>query len=262
MRNIKKGIIVSLIAITALIKNTNVVNAQSFEIKEEIKYSMKQHSNIIDDIGIKKDIDEIVSKIHKFKNQNNIETLIEQEEKAKLSNKDIAKMVINGEYSNGKERKQKLKEEGRDFNEIQKEVEKILKKEIEEKNNLTNIKTKINAKKSTKKSTLNNKIEDSISTNKILGKTMTMVATGYSTAQPGLSRYTANGTDLHKNPNVISVDPKVIPLGTKVTIEGYGSYIAADTGGDYKGNRIDIHFNTIEKCQNFRNRNVKITIHN
>lgn len=90
--------------------------------------------------------------------------------------------------------------------------------------------------------------------------TRTMKATGYSTHEKGLSRYTANGTDLHKNPRVVAVDPKVIPLGTVVEIEGYGRYVAADTGGAIKGNRIDIHFQTVKECLNFGRRDVKVTI--
>lgn len=93
-----------------------------------------------------------------------------------------------------------------------------------------------------------------------VAKTMTMQATAYSTAQPSLSRYTANGTDLLKNPRVIAVDPNVIPLGTRVSIAGYGTYIAADTGGAIKGNRIDIHFQTVEQCYSFGRRNVTLQI--
>ena len=50
------------------------------------------------------------------------------------------------------------------------------------------------------------------------------------------------GHDLTANPNMkmIAVDPKVIPLGSKVWVEGYGEAIAGDTGGAIKGNRIDI----------------------
>ena len=50
------------------------------------------------------------------------------------------------------------------------------------------------------------------------------------------------GHDLTANPNmkVIAVDPKVIPLGSKVWVEGYGEAIAGDTGGAIKGNRIDV----------------------
>ncbi len=234
MQKIRKRVIVSLLAITALTSNTSIVNAQPFEMKKEIKYSI-QHSDITEAEIKKEDIDEIVNKLPNLESESKIETLIEQEKKTKLSNEDIAKMVINGEYGNGEERKQRLEEEGRNIDEIQKEVEKIL-----------NIQ----------------KEQESAVTNQNSGKTMTMEATAYSTAQPGLSRYTANGTDLHTNPRVIAVDPSVIPLGTKVTVEGYGTYIAADTGGAIKGNRIDIHFNTVQECINFGRKNVKITIHN
>ncbi|GAA3326735.1 hypothetical protein GCM10020331_063860 [Ectobacillus funiculus] len=53
---------------------------------------------------------------------------------------------------------------------------------------------------------------------------------------------TATGIDLRKDPNMklIAVDPKVIPLGSKVWVEGYGEAIAGDTGGAIKGNRIDV----------------------
>ena len=234
MQKIRKRVIVSLLAITALTSNTSIVNAQPFEMKKEIKYSI-QHSDITEAEIKKEDIDEIVNKLPNLESESKIETLIEQEKKTKLSNEDIAKMVINGEYGNGEERKQRLEEEGRNIDEIQKEVEKIL-----------NIQ----------------KEQESAVANQNSGKTMTMEATAYSTAQPGLSRYTANGTDLHTNPRVIAVDPSVIPLGTKVTVEGYGTYIAADTGGAIKGNRIDIHFSTVQECINFGRKNVKITIHN
>ncbi len=93
-------------------------------------------------------------------------------------------------------------------------------------------------------------------------RTLTMQATAYSTSEPNLGRYTANGTDLLKNPRVIAVDPNIIPLGTKVSIDGYGTYVAADTGGAIKGNRIDIHFQTVQQCYNFGRRNVTVNILN
>lgn len=73
-------------------------------------------------------------------------------------------------------------------------------------------------------------------------KTFTMEATAYTAYCEGCSGVTANGTDLRANPNlkVIAVDPSVIPLGTKVWVEGYGEAIAADTGGAIKGNKIDL----------------------
>ena len=73
-------------------------------------------------------------------------------------------------------------------------------------------------------------------------KTLTMEATAYTAFCEGCSGVTANGTDLRANPSlkVIAVDPSVIPLGTKVWVEGYGEAIAADTGGAIKGNKIDL----------------------
>ncbi|PEJ54504.1 MULTISPECIES: 3D domain-containing protein [unclassified Bacillus (in: firmicutes)] len=73
-------------------------------------------------------------------------------------------------------------------------------------------------------------------------KVIKMKATAYTGSCKGCSGKTATGIDLKKNPKVkvISVDPKVIPLGSKVYVEGYGYAIAGDTGGSLKGNKIDV----------------------
>ncbi|WP_269478008.1 3D domain-containing protein [Hominibacterium faecale] len=46
----------------------------------------------------------------------------------------------------------------------------------------------------------------------------------------------------------IAVDPKVIPLGTKVYIDGYGHARAEDTGGNIKGRTVDLYMNSSSKC--------------
>ncbi|PGL70135.1 3D domain-containing protein [Bacillus sp. AFS055030] len=73
-------------------------------------------------------------------------------------------------------------------------------------------------------------------------KVIKMKATAYTGSCKGCSGITATGINLKKNPKakVISVDPKVIPLGSKVYVEGYGYAIAGDTGGSLKGNKIDV----------------------
>ena len=92
------------------------------------------------------------------------------------------------------------------------------------------------------------------------GYELTVQATAYSYAEPGLSHYTADGTNLINDPNVIAVDPRVIPLGTLVEIPGYGVFRAADTGGAIVGNKIDIHFITVAQTYNFGRRTITIRI--
>jgi len=59
---------------------------------------------------------------------------------------------------------------------------------------------------------------------------------------------------------VVAVDPSVIPLGSRLFIEGYGYAIAGDTGGAIQGMRIDLCFNTYDEAINFGRRTVKVYI--
>ncbi|MEF7636665.1 3D domain-containing protein [Bacillus thuringiensis] len=88
-------------------------------------------------------------------------------------------------------------------------------------------------------------------------------ATAYSVeGSPPHERITAAGIDIGKNPNIklIAVDPKVIKLGTKVWVEGYGEAIAGDTGGAIKGNKIDVLFPTEKQAREWGRKKVKIRI--
>lgn len=58
----------------------------------------------------------------------------------------------------------------------------------------------------------------------------------------------------------IAVDPRVIPLGTRVYVEGYGFATAADTGGNIKGNTIDVYYNSAGQCRSWGCRYVTIYI--
>lgn len=93
-------------------------------------------------------------------------------------------------------------------------------------------------------------------------QTIAMSATAYTAYCTGCSGITANGTNLRANPNlkVIAVDPSVIPLGSRVWVEGYGEAIAADTGGAIKGNKIDVFIPSQEGAMNWGRRTVTVKI--
>lgn len=63
-----------------------------------------------------------------------------------------------------------------------------------------------------------------------------------------------------KSTLTIAVDPKVIPLGSKVYIPGYGYAIASDTGGAIKGDKIDLYMNSESACLNFGRQTVKLYV--
>jgi len=83
------------------------------------------------------------------------------------------------------------------------------------------------------------------------GGTMTVFATGYC-----LRGSTATG--LPVGPGIVAVDPTVIPLGTRMTIPGYGEGVAADTGGGIRGARIDVWIASCKQAAAFT-RTVTIT---
>ena len=93
-------------------------------------------------------------------------------------------------------------------------------------------------------------------------KEMTVTATAYTAYCTGCSGTTATGIDLRANPNqrVIAVDPRVIPPGSKVWVEGYGEAIAGDTGGAIKGNKIDVFVPTKADAYKWGRKQVKIRI--
>lgn len=94
-------------------------------------------------------------------------------------------------------------------------------------------------------------------------RTLTMVATAYTADCTGCSGITATGIDVRNStPNIIAVDPSVIPLGSKVWVEGYGTAIAGDTGGAIKGNKIDLLVEDYTTAINYGRQTVTVKILN
>lgn len=85
-------------------------------------------------------------------------------------------------------------------------------------------------------------------------QTLTVSATGYA-----LRGRTASG--LPTGWGIVAVDPSVIPLGTRMTIPGYGEGVAADTGGAVRGATIDLWFPSVAQALTWGRRTVTITLH-
>lgn len=91
------------------------------------------------------------------------------------------------------------------------------------------------------------------------GRTLVVVATGYAPfGGPGINDVTATGAKARRG--IVAVDPRIIPLGTRLYIGGYGYGVAADTGGAIKGNRIDLCFDTVGEALRWGRRTVTVTI--
>ena len=74
--------------------------------------------------------------------------------------------------------------------------------------------------------------------------------------------YTGNRTATGTWPSrgTIAVDPTIIPLGTRLYVEGYGEGIAEDTGGAIQGHRIDLYMESEDECWDWGRRTVEVRI--
>ncbi len=87
----------------------------------------------------------------------------------------------------------------------------------------------------------------------ILSTTITVKATAYC-----LTGYTRTGT--YTSRGTIAVDPRVIPLGSIVYIEGFnGYYVAEDTGGGVIGSHIDIWMESCDAAIQWGVRYLEVT---
>ena len=100
--------------------------------------------------------------------------------------------------------------------------------------------------------------------NKKSGKTETMTITAYCPCKKCCGKWangiTSTGVKAQAG-RTVAVDPRKIPYGTKVIIDGH-TYIAEDCGGAIKGNRIDIFFNTHSEALQWGRRTKQVTILN
>lgn len=104
-------------------------------------------------------------------------------------------------------------------------------------------------------------------------KAIKMMATAYEAGprstgkRPGDKGYGITASGARAKRGTVAVDPRVIPLGTKLYIKSltpgvpdYGFAIAQDTGGAIKGNKIDLFMDTVWECLQFGRRPVMVYI--
>ncbi len=104
-------------------------------------------------------------------------------------------------------------------------------------------------------------------------KAIKMVATAYEAGprstgkRPGDKGYGITASGARAKRGTVAVDPRVIPLGTKLYVKSltpgvpdYGFAIAQDTGGAIKGNKIDLFMDTVWECMQFGRRPVMVYI--
>jgi len=94
------------------------------------------------------------------------------------------------------------------------------------------------------------------------GRVLTMSASAYppNPRRPYSSTPSRTASGHAAGFGLAAVDPRVIPLGTPLYIEGYGFALASDTGGAIKGNRIDLCMSSHAACVAFGRRQVKVHI--
>ena len=85
------------------------------------------------------------------------------------------------------------------------------------------------------------------------GDTLTVVSTAYAI-------HGTTATGIRTRRGICATDPSVIPLGTQFDVPGYGRCVAADTGGDIKGNRIDVWVSTEREALQWGFKTVTVSI--
>jgi len=94
------------------------------------------------------------------------------------------------------------------------------------------------------------------------GQVLYMEATGYDPGPRSCGRYASGRTaiGLKAGKGVVAVDPRIIPLGIKLYVEGYGECVAGDVGSAIKGRRIDLGFDTYREALAWGRRPVRVRI--
>jgi 3D (Asp-Asp-Asp) domain-containing protein len=93
-----------------------------------------------------------------------------------------------------------------------------------------------------------------------------MTATAYTNSladtgkKPGDEDYGITFTGTRARRGTVAVDPKVIPLGSRLWVEGYGMAVAEDVGGAVRGNMVDVFLGDEEACLEWGRKKVEVRV--
>mgnify|MGYP005849306785 CR=1 FL=1 len=229
-------------------KLLKAINENRNELEEKIIYTYKYgKNNVIKIIITARDINEFITNLYFLRNI--MKRDAELIESIRLDKEEYDMVMRKSE-----EKKKEYKETVSQREAEQKKLEANLEKD-------NTLLEKVKGEKATVQKTLAD-IKERIAKIQPPGVTLTgewkMVATAYFAGGGGLNGDGVTATGLRARKGIVAVDPRVIPLGTRVYIDGYGEALAADTGGWIKGDRIDLCFDTLEECLRYGRRRIYV----
>ncbi|EPG1582969.1 TPA_asm: DUF348 domain-containing protein [Listeria monocytogenes] len=239
---------------TTKTKVSDLLAEKNIKLDQDDRVSPAKDSNLKEKMTV--EVTYVNSKAEKKNEQVKFETVYKEDDSL---NKGVEKVVQEGKngkkvveykvtFENGKEKKRDVIKENVTSNKTDKVVVRGTKEKVVA-TPVSNVSTS-NATSSS---------SSSASSTPSGGKTYKMESTAYSGGGT-----TAYGINLSANPGlkVIAVDPRIIPLGSKVWVEGYGEAIAGDTGGAIKGNIVDVYFPNESQCYSWGRRMVTVKVLN
>ncbi|EAF2287719.1 DUF348 domain-containing protein [Listeria monocytogenes] len=235
---------------TTKTKVSDLLAEKNIKLDQDDRVSPAKDSNLKEKMTV--EVTYVNSKAEKKNEQVKFETVYKEDDSL---NKGVEKVVQEGKngekvveykvtFENGKEKKRDVIKENVTSNKTDKVVVRGTKEKV--------VATQVSTSSSSASSS-------SSSAPSSGGKTYRMESTAYSGG--GITAY---GINLSANSGlkVIAVDPRVIPLGSKVWVEGYGEAIAGDTGGVIKGNIVDVYFPNESQCYSWGRRMVTVKVLN
>ncbi|HAB9192470.1 TPA: resuscitation-promoting factor [Listeria monocytogenes] len=239
---------------TTKTKVSDLLAEKNIKLDQDDRVSPAKDSNLKEKMTV--EVTYVNSKAEKKNEQVKFETVYKEDDSL---NKGVEKVVQEGKngkkvveykvtFENGKENKRDVIKENVTSNKTDKVVVRGTKEKVVA-TPVSNVST----------SSATSSSSSSASSTPSGGKTYKMESTAYSGGGT-----TAYGINLSANPGlkVIAVDPRIIPLGSKVWVEGYGEAIAGDTGGAIKGNIVDVYFPNESQCYSWGRRMVTVKVLN